>query len=365
MVSPPTVHELTTEGTTPDIASGSVGQLAPRQGPDADLKLARLIKVLKDLLKEGYHPIVFCRYIPTAEYVGGHLDGALGRKAVVAAVTGTLSPAQRLDRIEQLSQATQDGDARRVLVATDCLSEGVNLQHDFNAVVHYDLAWNPTRHEQREGRVDRFGQRSEDVKVVTIYGADNGIDGKVLDVLIRKHREIRKSTGISVPVPDEDSGRVTNAIMEWLLLRDASGQQALFDLDEVVGQADKEFVYTAYDMTPLARDLGDEGAPFVWDEDRRARIRAELDAFFFRMYGINNDDADYIMETFPIVKANDIKATATETEPGTYRTKDLVLAAFDRMPPIDLAAASPVGIAYESPLDPPPGHGRRHPARSA
>ena len=49
---------------------------------------------------------------------------------------------------------------RRVLVATDCLCEGINLQALFDAVVHYDLSWNPTRHEQREGRVDRFGQPS-------------------------------------------------------------------------------------------------------------------------------------------------------------------------------------------------------------
>ena len=60
-----------------------------------------------------------------------------------------------------------------------------------------------------------------------------------------------------------------------------------------------ELVYTAYDMTPLARDLGDEGEPFRWDEDRRAQLRAELDAFFFRLYGIDDrDDVDYILETF-------------------------------------------------------------------
>ena len=59
-----------------------------------------------------------------------------------------------------MAQAAEENGSRRVLVATDCLSEGVNLQHWFNAVVHYDLAWNPTRHEQREGRVDRFGQRA-------------------------------------------------------------------------------------------------------------------------------------------------------------------------------------------------------------
>jgi hypothetical protein len=215
---------------------------AALEGPEQDKKLALLVKTVKQLLADGYHPIVFCRYIPTSEYLAEQLDGKLGRRAVVACVNGTLSPAQRLDRIERLAEAAgQEDGARRVLVATDCLSEGVNLQHHFNAIIHYDLAWNPTRHEQREGRVDRFGQRSKDVRVVTIYGGDNGIDGKVLEVLIRKHREIRKSTGISVPVPDETSGKVTDAIIEWMLLRaqgrDGGAQEALFDLDEVTSTA--------------------------------------------------------------------------------------------------------------------------------
>ena len=209
------------------------------EGPEQDKKLALLVKTVKQLLTDGYHPIVFCRYIPTSEYLAEQLDDKLGRNTIVACVNGTLSPAQRLDRTEA---AGQEDEARRVLVATDCLSEGVNLQHHFNAIVHYDLAWNPTRHEQREGRVDRFGQRSKDVRVVTIYGGDNGIDGKVLEVLIRKHREIRKLTGISVPIPDETSSQVTDAIMEWLLMRDQNGadQQSLFDLDEVIGKTGGE-----------------------------------------------------------------------------------------------------------------------------
>ena len=184
---------------------------------------------------------MFCRYIPTSEYVADHLTGQLGRKTLVSYVNGMLSPTQRIAHIEEIAEkAEEDPEARRVLVATDCLSEGVNLQHSFNAVIHYDLAWNPTRHEQREGRVDRFGQRSDDVKVVTIYGSDNGIDGKVLEVLIKKHREIHKSTGISVPVPDETSSKVTDAIVEWLLLRGEGDQQTLFDLDEVVGETDQD-----------------------------------------------------------------------------------------------------------------------------
>jgi len=118
-----------------------------------------------------------------------------------------------------------------------------------------------------------------------------------------------------------------------------------------------ELAYTAYDMTPLARDLGDEGEPFRWDEDRRAQLRAELDAFFFRLYGIDDrDDVDYILETFQSatggLKHNEIR------DHGEYRTKRLVLAEYDRM-----ATAEAAGVPYESPLTLPPGQGPRHSAR--
>lgn len=204
-------------------------------GPAQDAKLKALIRHLKGLLADGYHPIVFCRYIPTAEYLAEQLDGKLGKKTRIAAVTGTLSPQQRLERIEELAagsaEEADDPAVRRVLIATDCLSEGVNLQHHFDAVVHYDLAWNPTRHDQREGRVDRYGQKRDQVRVITMYGEDNGIDGKVLEVLFKKHRQIKKDLGISVSVPDETASGVTDAVVEWLLLHGRQGsQESLFEL---------------------------------------------------------------------------------------------------------------------------------------
>ncbi len=128
----------------------------------------------------------------------------------VAAVTGLLPPDEREERVLELGQAAQ-----HVLVCTDCLSEGINLQEHFDAVLHYDLSWNPTRHEQREGRVDRYGQPSPTMRVITYYGVDNQIDGIVLDVLMRKHRTIRNSLGISVPVP-VDTDQVVEAIFEGL-----------------------------------------------------------------------------------------------------------------------------------------------------
>ena len=194
-------------------------------GPAKDAKLARLTDMVKRLLDEGYNPIVFCRYIPTAEYVGEHLRKVL-KTTRVEAVTGIMPPEAREAAVADLG--THEGP--HVLVATDCLSEGVNLQDYFTAVIHYDLAWNPTRHEQREGRIDRFGQRAKTVRAITYYGIDNPVDGVVLNVLLRKHETIRKSTGVSVSLP-ADSAMVMQAVFEGLILRRGETQQeALFDL---------------------------------------------------------------------------------------------------------------------------------------
>ncbi|MBY8855414.1 N-6 DNA methylase [Nocardia sp. CA2R105] len=121
-----------------------------------------------------------------------------------------------------------------------------------------------------------------------------------------------------------------------------------------------ELCYVTGALTPFARDLGDTGAPFVWDEERRAVIRSELDALFFHLYAISREDIGYILDTFPIVKRKD------EAKYGTYRTKDLILAEYDRMAQAGVNLTTPLidGENYTSTLNPPPGHGPRHPARS-
>lgn len=194
---------------------------------DDDTKLVRAATSVNSLVKDGFNPIVFCRYIPTAEYVAEELRARLPKGVEVVAVTGSLPPAEREARIDAMAE-----HERRVLVATDCLSEGINLQDTFDAVFHYDLPWNPTRLEQREGRVDRYGQAAPEVRVVTYYGSDNRIDQIVVDVLLRKHRAIRSALGISIPVPG-DAGSVIDALTEGVLLRsDDSINQALPGMDE-------------------------------------------------------------------------------------------------------------------------------------
>ena len=93
-----------------------------------------------------------------------------------------------------------------------------------------------------------------------------------------------------------------------------------------------ELSYTAWDLQPFAQDVGYQGAPFVWDEERRFLMRCELDALYFHLYQIGRDDVDYIMETFPIVKRKDIKATSDENgEGGEYITKNIILEMYDQM----------------------------------
>jgi superfamily II DNA/RNA helicase len=134
-------------------------------------------------------------------------------KLRVDVVTGLLTPEDRRARVESMVEAEQ-----RILVATDCLSEGINLQHLFDSVIHYDLSWNPTRHQQREGRVDRFGQPAKVVRSVLLYSPDSAIDGAVLEVILRKAEAIRQATGVTVPLPEQRSA-VAGALMNAVLLR--------------------------------------------------------------------------------------------------------------------------------------------------
>lgn len=199
-------------------------------GSAGDPKLAALVAQVAALLKDGYAPVVFCRYIATANYVAAELRKHFP-KALIEAVTGELVPEERRERVNRMGDIEADGG--RVLVATDCLSEGINLQHLFTAIVHYDLAWNPTRHEQREGRVDRYGQRAPEVRCTMLYGQDNPVDGFVLKVILRKGDAIQKELGVLVPMP-EDRPRINQALVKAALMRRSThtSVQEAFDFGE-------------------------------------------------------------------------------------------------------------------------------------
>lgn len=187
-----------------------------------DPKLEATVKELKPLLAAGANPVVFCRYIATAHHVADAIRKVFP-KLRIEAVTGELTAEERRARVENMGNSPQ-----RLLVATDCLSEGINLQSLFDTVIHYDMSWNPTRHQQREGRVDRYGQPSQLVRSILLYSPDSTIDGAVLEVILRKAERIRKATGVAVPLPD-DHGVITGALMNAVLLRKGRSHQFAFD----------------------------------------------------------------------------------------------------------------------------------------
>lgn len=276
------------------------------EGPAHDGKLAHTIKLVKKLLKDGHQPIIFCKYIPTAEYVAEHLQAALPKKVAVDAVTGRLPSDQREQAVAALGEHDQ-----RVLVATDCLSEGINLQAWFSAVVHYDLPWNPTGLEQREGRVDRYGQQHPTVRIATIYTPETIIDEVVMDVLLRKHRTIRTSLGISIPVPGDTDEFLTTAVDR--LLSKVSTQQTI-DLD-----ADEDYARNRRELFTLWEQASDREkqsrARYAQRTIRTDEVQRELDTIRATL-GTGVDLAQFIAES---VRAYNGTVTVQSDDPRRLR----------------------------------------------
>ncbi len=198
---------------------------------EIDRKIETSIKLIKQWIKEGHDPIIFCHYIATAHYVKKRLVEELPKNVCVEAITSEMADEQRREQIDLMGKS----EGRRVLIATDCLSEGINLQEHFTAVLHYDLPWNPNRIEQREGRVDRFGQTAPEIKTYVLYGEDNAMDTFVMDVLIRKVREIQKSIGVSINIGENSKSIMAEAAKRILFDKSSGMQSRLFaDTEESV-----------------------------------------------------------------------------------------------------------------------------------
>ncbi len=210
----------------------------------ADNKVKKALEIVSFALENSKSPIVFCQYIQTAEYVGNYISEHLAanrktKDVVVGTITSRLSDEERKMRIDEL--ATHN---RHVLVCTDCLSEGVNLQQGFDAIIHYDLPWNPNRVEQRNGRIDRFGQTSETVMISTMYAENNPVDNIVLNVLYKKQDEIKKKLGVYLPIADDDAS-LMESIMERIMTIKAPSQtefmqMSLFDTEDFFVEEQKE-----------------------------------------------------------------------------------------------------------------------------
>jgi len=188
---------------------------------EKDQKVKRCTEQIKLWINKGQSPIVFCRFIATAQYVAKILKEHLPKDVDVRAITSELSDEERREKIDEMAKSP-----KRVLVATDCLSEGINLQDKFNAILHYDLPWNPNRLEQREGRVDRYGQpgwidkngsHQNTIDVKVLFGEDNPIDVVVLKIIIEKIQRIQNTSGVCIALADDNRSVMDKVLKEVLL----------------------------------------------------------------------------------------------------------------------------------------------------
>ncbi len=154
-----------------------------------DSKLKALLELLQDPLLLGRgRTLVFTRYRDTLEYLVERLRAALPHP--VFGVHGEMSEREREEELLAFAR-----HPTAILVATDVFSEGLNLQHYAAKLVHYDLPWNPNRLEQRNGRIDRFGQPEPVVKIRTLY-YERSFDVAVFRLLLEKAERIRQELGV-------------------------------------------------------------------------------------------------------------------------------------------------------------------------
>ena len=229
--------------------------------PKDDARLDRLLELVEEQLRKGkaWAPderlILFTEYKTTLDYVERRLRRAFddGGKAI-RVLYGGMSLAER----EAIKRAFNDPeDPVRVLVATDAAAEGLNLQETARLLLHYEVPWNPSRLEQRNGRIDRHGQARK-VFCYHFTSADDA-DLKFLGRVVDKVHAIREDLG--------SMGEVFDAAFQRRF-------EDLEDADEVVKGLDAD-VAERKDKTAIPRQAVDEGT--AREAERLAALRGHLD----------------------------------------------------------------------------------------
>jgi superfamily II DNA or RNA helicase len=187
---------------------------ATRSGSLPDSKARKLIDWLNQTLKpkgawNNERVIIFTEYRATQKWLYDVLAlHGFAEEDRLELIYGGM-PSDQRERIKAAFQAPPEVASVRILLATDAASEGVNLQNHCCKLVHYEIPWNPNRMEQRNGRVDRHGQKAEEVQIFHFVGKGFGsaqMDGKVGD--LEADLEFLMRAALKVETIREDLGKV-------------------------------------------------------------------------------------------------------------------------------------------------------------
>lgn len=145
--------------------------------------------------------LIFTDYVATKRYLERQFDQLLGEREAlqrVASFSGGMGEENR-ERLKAQFNADPDQEPLRILIATDAAREGVNLQNHCKHLIHFDIPWNPSKLEQRNGRIDRTLQQAPQVWCYYFLLEDRPED-QVMDVLVRKIEVIRQELGSLSPL---------------------------------------------------------------------------------------------------------------------------------------------------------------------
>ena len=297
--------------------------------PRRDQKLTKLLtRTLNALLRSDPKVIIFTRYKDTLDYLGREISKHKNYQDIkIITLDGSLNASQRADRMLEF------GNSRKaVLVATDCISEGMNLQHYAAQLIHYELPWNPNRLEQRNGRIDRYGQkRMKEVAIRTMVMEDS-LEAHILKVLVEKADRIRQDHGFSPPFFGDDVS-VLDLIQDQGL--DVTiGQTKLDNFLDGISKVQTESEVKPYSDESIEQIKGDSfyGHTDIEIKDVHERMRKT-----HQLVGSPEELKQFVLYSLKLLRSEvqervDGSYFITITEPrlkrGLNKTKDL-LATFD------------------------------------
>jgi ERCC4-related helicase len=267
-----------------------------------DTKLQDFLKKhLWALLGKKPKVIVFTRYRDTMEYIEAQIGKSDRYKEVtVVPIHGGLNDAQRREAFQKFESAS-----RAVLVATDAISEGMNLQHIASQIIHYELPWNPNRLEQRNGRVDRFGQPEKTVTIRTLV-MDETLDATIMKVLVEKSRRIREDYGFSPPFFGDETNMLELIREHGMTL----GAKQLSFFDALITTSTDE----------VKDPFSDDVLSRIQDESFYGQNHISLDEVEQKMRATNDaiGTADEIKQ-FVLSGLNRLRCDTRDNGDGTYR----------------------------------------------
>lgn len=160
---------------------------------------SKIIELLDDILPKRFKIskkiIIFTRYVDTLEYIQEALHIKIKESPIkfknicLFTIHGQMASQHRQDVYNDFLKAKEG-----ILISTDCMAEGIDLQFSADQIINYELTWNPNRLEQRNGRIDRFGQPKPKVYIRTLI-MENTLEMDILEVLVKKAKNIKEEYG--------------------------------------------------------------------------------------------------------------------------------------------------------------------------